>query len=797
MLGRETSPVGEMLVGLFGENLVHDLRNALATAPASSRPVPMPDRSLPNGRRMDFSVHRHAGYVFIEMEPADLTTMPLHLASGLIRFVRASTVRRKLLRQTTALLRNVLGYDRVMIYRFEHDGAGKVESEARRHDLESFLGQYFPASDIPRQARALYLKNPIRIISDTRGQSVAIEPVFDAAGEPLDLSHAHLRSVSPVHLEYLRNMGVSASMSISIIVDGVLWGLIACHHYSPKILSLPQRMAAEMLGEFFSMHLVSLEQKQKLALVTDARRALDRFLRRAGSDTDVLNLLTGALPDFSGVLPSDGVGVYLGGAWRPHGVAPPDEAIPDLCAFIASVCEERIWSTHRLSDIYPAAADYYGDVSGVLAVPLSSASSGMLLFFRKERLQTLNWAGDPDKHYETGPLGDRLTPRSSFAIWKQTVERQSAVWMPAELEIAAAIQSAAVEVALRQNELMQAERRQSELRQRLLNEELNHRVKNILSVIKSLVAAPAKDAQDLQSYITSLKGRIQALSFAHDQVIRSGGGGELQMLLDAELSPYRGDNVRIVLRGPGIQLDGRAYAVSALVFHELCTNAAKYGALSRPGGLIEVAWRLAADGDLEIVWIERGGPPVTVPERRGFGTALIERSIPFDLGGHSSLSYAPEGLTATMTIPGRFLAASDISGKEEEDMGATGGISSDFDPSVLSVLLVEDQILIAMDAESMLEEEGFRTIVTASSNCKAMEALKGFKPDLAVLDINLGSETSVPVAEELMRRGIPFLFATGYNDRAALPETLLPVPVVRKPYERDQLMKVLRSLVGH
>ncbi len=210
-----------------------------------------------------------------------------------------------------------------MIYRFEQDGSGKVISEARRGDLESFLGQYFPATDIPRQARILYLQNPLRIISDASGARVPLVPELDEAGQPLDLSFAHLRSVSPIHCEYLRNMGVGASMSISIIVNGTLWGLIACHHYSPKTLSMSERIAAEMFGEFFSLHLLALKQKRKLDIANEARRSLDRFLQSASNTADVDEMLSAALPEFSTLFACDGVGLWMNGRWTSVGSAPP------------------------------------------------------------------------------------------------------------------------------------------------------------------------------------------------------------------------------------------------------------------------------------------------------------------------------------------------------------------------------------------------------------------------------------------------------------------------------------------
>jgi light-regulated signal transduction histidine kinase (bacteriophytochrome) len=232
-------------------------------------------------------------------------------------------------------------------------------------------------------------------------------------------------------------------------------------------------------------------------------------------------------------------------------------------------------------------------VSGVLAIPLSQTGSDCLFFFRKELVQTLNWAGNPDKTYETGPLGDRLTPRKSFAIWKETVKGQAQSWAESEREIAEIVRVAIVEIVLRQNELMAGERRKSEVRQRMLNEELSHRVKNILAVIKSLVASPQHHKNTLEQYVATLQGRIEALAIAHDQVVRGDGGGILSELLDAELRPYRAKEATIVLEGPAIWLDSRAFSVMALVFHELATNAAKYGALSVPTGIVAVT----DDGD--------------------------------------------------------------------------------------------------------------------------------------------------------------------------------------------------------
>ncbi|THV21392.1 HWE histidine kinase domain-containing protein [Peteryoungia ipomoeae] len=797
MLGIDREIAGRALIELLGDETVHDLRNAIAMAPDASRPAVIAHMRLPTGSYFDIAVHRQNGEALIEFEPSLRRTQPLQLAREMIGRVKDISDIDALIQASARLVRGVLGYDRVMIYRFEEDGSGKVSAEAKRADLESFLGQYFPATDIPRQARVLYMQNPIRVIGDASGTRVPLLPEDEERRAPLDLSFAHLRSVSPIHCEYLRNMGVSASMSISVIINDKLWGLIACHHYAPKVLSMSERIAAEMFGEFFSLHLLALKQKRKLDISTDARRSLDRFLQEASGRSDVQEILAEALPELQKLFACDGVGLWMNGNWTPHGATPPRGAEDDLARFITDVAGGQIWATHALSRDFPAAEAYFEEVSGVMAIPLSQLPKDYLFFFRKERLQTLNWAGNPDKSYDTGPLGDRLTPRKSFAIWKETVQRQAEPWRETDLEIAEAIRAATVEIVLRHNELMENERSKADVRQRMLNEELNHRVKNILAVIKSLVAAPNKDALPNDDYIGALRGRIQALSHAHDQVIRGGGGGKLAELVDAELLPYRTGTTAISLAGPPISLDARAHSVAALVIHELCTNAAKYGALSRPNGTLTIRWEMTDEGDCQIIWQERGGPTVAPVTRKGFGTALIERSVPYDLGGTSHLDYQPEGLTAHFCIPGRFVTwdADDIETQAAVEKKESIATAAPIDINV-PVLLVEDQVLIAMDAEMMLADAGIETVVTASSSSDALTRLKSYTPTIAILDINLGRDTSVPVAEELVRRGIPFVFATGYDDRSVIPDELLSIPVVRKPYDATALIKALTSCLA-
>lgn len=797
-LGAPADMVGLRLEEALGSDVAHTLRNAFATSDDPSRAALRMKLSLPAGA-FDVAVHRTDQGAIIEFEPhAQHSDQPLETARMLITRIRAISGIDELVEKSARLMFAMLGYDRVMIYRFEHDGAGKVVSEHKRRDLESFKGQYFPASDIPKQARILYLKNTIRVISDANDTRVPLVPGIGEDGNPIDLSYAHLRSVSSIHCEYLRNMGVAASMSISIVVDGELWGLIACHHYSPRALPMQQRVAAEMFGEFFSLHLSALKQKQILSTAQVARRSLDRFLQSASQTADTNQLLRESLSEFSKIMPCDGVGLWVEGKWTSLGLVPPLPVLPNIVELVGRAGGGRIWGTDQLTEHLPEASSFASDVCGVLAIPLSQRPKDYLFFFRRELVQTLNWAGNPDKSYESGPLGDRLTPRKSFALWKETVHQKAQRWTDEEREIGEAIRAVLVEVVLHHNEMLADERGKADVRQRMLNEELNHRVKNILAVIKALVGHPVREGRDISEYVSALKGRIQALSFAHDQVVRGSEGGSLKDLLEAELNPYAGELRTISLAGPELWLDSRAFSVMALVLHEMSTNAAKYGSLSEGGGRLEVRWHREESGDFELTWKESDGPLVKPPQRSGFGTVLIERSIPYELGGESRVEYRSEGISARFVIPAKHAQGGEASeAVPETDLNAASTREINEMLNNVEVFLVEDQMLVAADVEVMLMESGVNFVTTAPSVDEGLRRLKNFTPDVAILDVNLGTGTSLPIAEELERRGVPFIFATGYSDRSVVPASF-SAPVVRKPYEASALIgAILRVLASH
>lgn len=795
MLDLPADPLDMPLAEVIGHEPAHSLLNALAMSAGRPRPALVFGLTV-RGARFDATIHRHDNRTIIEFEPAsDKIGRVISLSRTVVERLRAARDAERLLQQTAMLMQAQLGYDRVMVYQLGEDGAGKVVAEAKQDRQESFRGQYFPAGDIPRQARALYLQNPIRVIGDAAFVPVPIR-ALDAQDGPLDLSHAHLRSVSPIHCEYLRNMGVAASMSVSIIIDGALWGLIACHHDAPKVLTMADRAAAEMVGEFFALHLDALNRRRARQAELAARAALDDLLADAIRHDEAGPALHARLPHLADLIPSDGIALWFDGRWTALGQAPTEAQAGPLLDWAAGLSEGLVFGIDNLPQVMPEAQGLTAGIAGVMIIPLSKRPRDFMFYFRQEAIQTLDWGGDPAKTYPTGRFGDRLTPRGSFAVWKQIVHGKSHPWTESDRSFADALRQAVVEVLLFNNELLAEERSRAEVRQRVLNRELNHRVKNILAVIQSLVSRKPDEADTLESYAQALRGRINALAYAHDQVIRDEEGGLLGDLLAAELGPYQGEGRSIALEGPVVGLDARAFSVMALILHEMATNAAKYGALSRPDCHLAVTWHLNAAGDCCIDWTETGLEGLTAPTRSGFGSALVRQSLPFDLGGQARIQFRPGGLAAQFVLPARFLR--DIAPAQPR-RGAAALHGSG--PAVVTaparhlagrrVLLVEDQTLIAMSLEADLEDHGLVVSGRAATVAAALAMIDADPPDMAVLDVNLSTEDSLPVAERLQGADIPFVFATGYGADFDVPARFAGTPVASKPYHLSEILQKL------
>ncbi|PVM85841.1 HWE histidine kinase domain-containing protein [Caulobacter endophyticus] len=793
---------GKPLFELFLPKAIHDLRNRSTLLRGADAVERIFDLELVAGRpNFDVALHFSGGQIVIEAEPAsgehgDATGMVRSMIARLDGAADFSAFYREGARQVRALIE----FDRVMVYRFAADGSGEVVAEAARHGIGSFMGLRYPASDIPAQARELYRRNLLRVITDVNATPAPIVPQRDQAGQPLDLSLSVLRSVSPIHIEYLKNMGVQASLSISIIVEGKLWGLFACHHYAPRCPTFERRSVSELFAQMFSMRLESRERQETVEYERRARDISDQLLGAVASDETLLKD-----PDWLGdiltnAIPADGVGVWLGGNHAFSGTAPPLDDFRRIVRALNGTAAGKVFATDNIGSLISDAHTFASDAAGLLAIPISRSPRDYVVLFRKELIHSVRWAGDPHKPIEYGPNGPRLTPRASFAEWKELVEHHSQPFSGSEVRVAETLRATLIEVVLRLADEASAERQQASARQELLIAELNHRVRNILGLIRGLIRQSLPTGGDIAEFVKVVDGRIHALARAHNQITDDHWGpAPLQALIDAEAAAFVDERDRIAVQGEPVSLNPQAYSTLALVFHELVTNSNKYGALSAEGGRVTIGWHRKAGGELAVEWREAGGPPVVPPTRKGFGTTIIERSVPYDLGGTVKVDYDPKGFHAVFCIPARHLS--------EPRQGAgpqaikyprpAPGHAHPAPTRILEgqdVLLVEDSLIIALDAEDIANRLGARGVTTAATVQGALDSIEAHPPTVAVLDINLGDRNSYPIADRLAELKVPFLFATGYGEQANLPQNHRGRLVVQKPYTLENLARAMDSL---
>ncbi|AUX68823.1 histidine kinase [Porphyrobacter sp. HT-58-2] len=746
----------------------------------------------------DCAVHRSCGLSIIEFEPHARNDFADHVSMivpVIAQLEQASTLA-ALCDTAARLVRQMTGYDRVMIYRFHPDESGEVIAEDRHNALEPFLGLRYPAADIPQQARELFRRNRFRIIADMNAEAVPIIPALGPDDTPLDLSMSMLRSHSKMHLAYMRNMGVGASLAIAIVRHDRLWGMISCHHREARLPPYSLRTVAELLSQTFSLMLDRILVAQAETLRERARQLNDRLLLRLAGGVTLADSLPMIEELLRGTIQHDGISLFADGEYRASGEAPEEAEFRALAPLLATTLGGATHATTRLADAVPEAAPFAHRAAGALVLPLSRGTRDSLVLWRRPLDRTVTWAGDPTK--AVAAPGELLQPRASFAAWAETVRGHSAEWSAEECEIAARLRRTLIEVILRMSADLTRERARAAEQQDLLIAELNHRVRNILGLIRALVAQSQAEALSVPGFAAIIGGRIAALASAHDNITaKNWGPASLLRLIEAELAPYCGtDRARLRLSGEDVMVVPEAYTILALVVHELATNSAKYGSLSSRAGTVEVALARTAFGDLALRWREAGGPPVSAPTRHGFGSTIITRSIPHDLGGEADVRYKLAGVEAEFLVPARYLALADAGARRTaapapQSDPARAGAQDGTGQAPERVLVVEDSIIIALDTEENLKRLGVAEVRIESSVAGALTALAEARPDFAIIDFNLGGESSEPIAAALRAAGVRFVLATGYAEGAGGFERLGADAVLRKPYGMTEIERLL------
>ncbi|MFB2923957.1 ATP-binding protein [Aerosakkonema funiforme] len=406
----------------------------------------------------DASLHRNSdGFLILELEPAiSSENIPFlsfyHLARASINQLEKTASLRDFCEIIVQEVRKVTGFDRVMLYKFDEDGHGAVVAEEKLETMEPYLGLHYPESDIPKPARKLFASNSIRLIPDTKAEPVKIVPAINPVSEhPVNLTLSILRSASPCHIEYLHNMGVGASLTISLVKDRKLWGLIACHHKSPKYVSYELRKACEFLGQVIFAEISAREETEDYDYrmrLTYIQSSLVDYMSQEENFIDGLVKHEPNLLDLTG---SQGAAVCLGGNWTTIGETPSEEDLNLLMQWLKNnIGDEEVFSTDSLPRIYPDAERFKNVASGLLAIPISKRN--YVFWFRPEVIQTVNWGGDPNKAFEVSQSNGnlRLCPRKSFELWKQTVRLTSLPWQQVEIKAALELRKAIINIVLRQ-----------------------------------------------------------------------------------------------------------------------------------------------------------------------------------------------------------------------------------------------------------------------------------------------------------------------------------------------------------
>ncbi|WLQ42176.1 ATP-binding protein [Streptomyces laculatispora] len=598
-------------------------------------------------RMFDVTAHRQGPLLVLECEPRAVAAPHFaHFYQGVRRALtrlRSSRTAAECYREATHEIRALTGFDRVVAYRFDgENGPGEVVAEELTAGHEPWLGLWFPASDIPPQARRLYRDNWIRAIADVDDISVGLHPPLRADSSlPLDLSNSVLRTVSGFHLEYLRNIGVKSSMSVSVLREGELWGLIACHGYGAVTIPPELRAACEFFGVAFSLQLAVIEEREQAEALTASRERLGQIIPRVTSDLED-SLLAGD-DAFRTLLEADGAVLCRGGRSVISGMSVPPALLENLRARAAGLAPGTVWSTDRLSE----EPDHPDDMAesgpaGVMMVALSR-SGDFLAWFRRARPTARQWAADPSRPVQVGPRGERLTPRGSGAVFRAVVHGQSLPWTPTDRATAQELWRTLTGLVLRHEAELAALNEQL----RITNSDLDafahvaaHDLKEPLRGISNAAtfviedAAAELDATTVRRMLTMrrLAGRMDDLlnSLLHFARLGRGGlhrtrvplGRALDSALDVAGERLAESHVRVIRNDlPEVYADeNRLYEVLV----NLLVNAAKYAA-DRDDRTVEVR--------VDMLRPPSGGPPqqTVVVRDNGIGIPSDQQHDVFEL----------------------------------------------------------------------------------------------------------------------------------------------------------------------
>jgi diguanylate cyclase (GGDEF)-like protein len=448
--------LGQTLESLLGADRVADILTALKDERSSPANPAALSFSLGAGVFCDVSAHIANGFLCIELEQATENPSWGHAASSIrttIGSLRLQTTIHALCCLAASEIRRLTGYDRVMIYRFDPDGHGEVVAEDKDSAMKPFLGLHYPASDIPAQARRLYALQRVRAIVDVGYRPVPILAGREfAENSPLDMSYCALRSVSPIHIEYLQNMGAGATLAISLLSGESLWGMIVCHHRLPKRVGLEIRFLADVLGQLMSLQIGVAEQSEDQAETQARQELLDALSASIDGDQPVLAAMTANSDKLLALADADGVCVQLGGRLQLLGACPGAAEASALMKGLRPGIGNHVLVSKEVGEAMPEFAHLASTASGALMLKIAGEPNDGILWLRGEAATTVRWAGKPDETKQSAGDGQRLSPRKSFAAWEEIQHGRSLPWRKSQVEAALALKPVLAHVLLRRAE---------------------------------------------------------------------------------------------------------------------------------------------------------------------------------------------------------------------------------------------------------------------------------------------------------------------------------------------------------
>jgi light-regulated signal transduction histidine kinase (bacteriophytochrome) len=609
----------------------------------------------------DLAFHRSGAYLLAELEPVDPDARGAAETLGWLDatasgFERTGTLK-ALCERAAVAFRALTGFDRVMVYRFLDDEAGYVVAEDRDEALDTFLNHHFPATDIPRQARALYVRNRTRVIPTIDYHP---QPIRPAAFAEIDLSDVAIRSVSPIHLQYLRNMEVGASASISIVKDGMLWGLIACHHHAPRSLSRDVRTVAAALAGGLARQITAKEEAENYRERLALRAEEDTLLPALFGDERPERVVARRCEDMRRMMAADGFAI-VGDTVETTGFCPTDDHLRALSRWLFKRDEAGVFSTRELGAEWDE-AERMSPFTGVLAITLPQERVA-LIWLRAEHVEQVEWAGNPHKAVKLDPHAT-LTPRTSFDSWTQTVRGRARRWTLEQVDAAQRLRRMLREAGLlgelrRVNADLNraiADKDAALAQKDLLMREVDHRVQNSLQLVASflMLQARAAGAGEVADQLQEARSRLSAVALVHRRLYRD------DQIATIDLSRYLGellDDMRASLgRDWGNRLStdlapvliptDRAVNVG-LIAAELVINATKYAYPAGKVGPIDIVLEQHRN-KLRLIVADQGrGKQGDIV---GFGSRMMSAVVQ-RIGGEVEYQNNQPGLRAVLTAP--------------------------------------------------------------------------------------------------------------------------------------------------